>query len=37
VAFVKATGSPGKIVLTATAPGLTASSITIKAAKPSPE
>ena len=37
VAFVKATGSPGKIVLTAMAPGLTASSITIKATKPSPE
>jgi beta-galactosidase len=36
VAFVKATGSSGKIVLMATAPGLTADSIAIKAAKPSP-
>jgi len=34
VAFVKATGSSGKIVLTATATGLTAGSIAIKAVKP---
>jgi beta-galactosidase len=34
VAFVKAAGAPGKIVLTATAPGLTAGSIAIKATKP---
>ena len=34
VAFVRATGSSGKIVLTATAPGLTAGSIAIQAAKP---
>jgi beta-galactosidase len=36
VAFVKATGSSGKIVLTATAPGLVAGSIAIKTAKTSP-
>jgi beta-galactosidase len=36
VAFVKATGASGKIVLTATAPSLTAGSIAIKTAKPSP-
>jgi beta-galactosidase len=35
VAFVKATGSRGRIVLTATAPGLADGSIAIKAAKPS--
>ena len=34
VAFVKATAAPGKIVLTATGPGLSAGSIAIKAAKP---
>jgi beta-galactosidase len=34
VAFVKATGPSGKIVLTATAPGLTTGSITIRIAKP---
>jgi beta-galactosidase len=36
VAFVRATGSSDKIVLTATAPGLAAGSISIKTAKPSP-
>jgi beta-galactosidase len=36
VAFVKATGSSGKIVLMATAPGLAADSIAIEAAKTSP-
>ena len=36
VAFVKATGSPGKIVLKAAAPGLTAGSIIIEATKPLP-
>ena len=35
VAFVKATGLPGKIILTAAAPGLAAGSITIKTTKPS--
>ncbi len=35
IAFVKATGVSGKIVLTATAPGLNAGSIAIKAARPS--
>jgi beta-galactosidase len=34
VAFVKATGSPGKIVLTATASGLTADSVAITIPKP---
>jgi beta-galactosidase len=36
-AFVKATASSGKIILTATAPGLATGSITVKAAKPSPQ
>ena len=36
VAFMKATRASGKIVLTATAPGLATGSITIKAAKPLP-
>ena len=34
VAFVKATGSSGKIVLTATTPGLKSDSITVKATNP---
>jgi beta-galactosidase len=37
VAFLKATGSSGKITLTATAPGLADGSVAIKAAKPSPQ
>jgi beta-galactosidase len=36
VAFVKATGSSGRIVLTATTPGLASGSIAINTAKPSP-
>jgi beta-galactosidase len=36
VAFVKATGLPGKIILTAAAPGLTAGSIIIKTTAPAP-
>jgi beta-galactosidase len=36
IAFVKAAGPSGKIVLTATAPGLTSGSITVKTIKPSP-
>ena len=36
VAFVKASGLPGKIILTAAAPGLTAGSIIIEATKPLP-
>jgi beta-galactosidase len=37
VAFVKASAPSGEIILTATAPGLAAVSIAIKAAKPSPQ
>ena len=36
VAFVKAVAPSGKIVLTASAPGLAAGSISIRAAKPTP-
>ena len=35
IAFVKATGFPGKIVLKAMAPGLTSGSTTIKTTRPS--